>query len=73
MLLSLLMNAKRIATDIRKCLNSLQKDGITYSTMSDESGVNRATLHKIACGKITNPRLETVAALVNYLGVEVRS
>ena len=67
------MNADKLMLDIRKSLKDMIKNGDSYRTLHLETGVSYANLWKIVKKEGVDPRISTVAALVNYLGVEVES
>lgn len=47
----------------------LKKRKITYETLSDKSGIPLGTLKSIFSGRTPNPRLDTMQAIENALGL----
>jgi transcriptional regulator with XRE-family HTH domain len=45
--------------------------GITLRELASRAGLDLSTVHKLEQGRIDNPRLDTLVALANALGVGV--
>ena len=56
--------------DIKE-LNQIRKyQGLTYTDLSEKSGVPRRTIENLFGGKTTYPRNETIDAIENALGIK---
>ena len=56
--------------DIIKIKNYLTENGITYEELSKRSNISLNTLKCIFSGRTPNPRIDTVRAITNALGMQ---
>lgn len=56
--------------DIEEVKLHMKKHGITYQQLSDMSKINLGTLKKIFCGQVQNPRIDTMQAIFDALGIK---
>ena len=55
--------------EIKKLKTEIKRKGLTYETLSAESGIPLNTLKNIFSGRTPNPRIDTVQAIEKALGL----
>lgn len=58
-----------MAIDLQKWKEAKKKIGWTYETIADQAGVSKRTVEDIFRGYNKNPKIETINAIENALGL----